>query len=230
MKTLNIFKRSSIVFFALSTFLFTSCDDNEDLPPEEHDHETITDVKLIFTNTQDASDVVTALAQDEDGEGAKPLEIKDEITLGSNKTYSLTFEILNTLGHDDHDDHEEEHDDHDDGDEHHDEHEEEGENIGAEIVEEADEHQFFYAFTENAFTTPTGNGNIDNASDPINYEDKDSNGLPLGFETSWTTSSALNRGEFRVRLMHQPDGLKTEDSSAEISDPDFDLTFVLNIQ
>ncbi|WP_281615740.1 hypothetical protein [Flammeovirga sp. SubArs3] len=226
MKTLSIFKRSSIALFAISTFAFTSCDDSEDIPPEEHDHETITDVKLIFTNTQDANDVVTASAQDEDGEGVKPLEIKDEITLDANKTYKLTYEILNTLAHD-HDEHEEEEEE-----EHHDEeeHEEHGEDIGAEILEEDDEHQFFYAFTEGAFSDPTGDGNIDNASDPINYDDKDENDLPVGLQTTWTTSEALNRGEFRVRLMHQPSGLKTETSTAETSDPDFDLTFVLNIQ
>ena len=51
--------------------------------------------------------------------------------------------------------------------------------MNEEIEEEAAEHQFFFAFTEGAFTNPTGNGNIDNASDPIVYNDTDGNGIQL---------------------------------------------------
>ena len=75
--------------------------------------------------------------------------------------------------------------------------------MNEEIEEEDDEHQFFFAFTNDAFTSPAGNGNIDSASDPINYNDSDGNGNSLGLNTSWTTGSASS-GTFTVQLQHQP--------------------------
>ena len=113
--------------------------------------EVITDVTLVFTS--DAGAVVTASAQDPDGEGVQDLVVKDEIKLQSGTTYTLTFEVMNNL-------------------------ESPGEDIGEEIAEEDDEHQIFFAWTEGAFSNPTGNGNIDNASDPVNYNDSDGNGNP----------------------------------------------------
>ncbi|MCH2232748.1 MAG: GTP cyclohydrolase [Crocinitomicaceae bacterium] len=182
-----------------------SCKKDEVVPEEENVVEVFTDVKLIFTNAADPSDVVEARAQDPDGEGVQGLAILDEITLGVDKTYNLTYEIANNLTVP-------------------------GEDIGAEILEEDNEHQFFYTFTNNAFSNPAGNGNVDNASDPLNYSDLDENGLPVGLLTQWTTpSTALSGGVFTARLQHQPD-VKTASSGSNDGDTDFDLTFVLNIQ
>ena len=58
----------------------------------------------------------------------------------------------------------------------------------------------FFSFTNDAFSSPSGNGNIDNSSDAINYLDEDSNGYPLGLETSWTTSSVVSDGTFKVLI------------------------------
>ena len=69
--------------------------------------------------------------------------------------------------------------------------------------DEDDEHQFFFSFPEGAFSTPAGDGNIDNASDAINYLDKDENGNNVGLYTSWTTSTDAKTGRFKVVLMHQ---------------------------
>lgn len=83
---------------------------------------------------------------------------------------------------------------------------------------------------EDAFANPTGNGNADNAADPIGYNDQDGNGNPVGLSTTWTTLEAsLNNGSFTVILKHQPD-VKTSASGVNDGDTDFDLTFVLNIQ
>lgn len=203
MTRFNYLKRFSFLA-ALSVAIFiTGCDD-DDAPDPVNEVEVITDVKLIFTNTSDPSDVVTASAQDPDGEGVEELKILGEINLGVDKTYTLTYEIFNNL-------------------------ETPGEDIGAEIEEEDDEHQLFYSFSDGAFANPTGNGNIDNASDPINYNDSDGN-YPVGLSTTWTTSStALSGGTFMARLQHQPD-VKTATSGATDGDTDFDLEFVLNIQ
>ncbi len=190
-----------------SLIAFTySCDKDDDAAPEEENElEVITDVQLIFTNTADAADVVTASAKDPDGEGIKELEILGDINLDTSKTYTLTFSVWNNL-------------------------DSPGDDIGKEIEEEDHEHQIFFACSNNAFSNPTGDGNIDNASDPIVYNDMDENQNPVGLSTTWTTSSTtLSGGEFRVRLQHQDDGIKTADSGAQDGDTDFDLTFVLNI-
>lgn len=201
------FKKISIYTLLSASVLFTACkkDDDEVVPAVENEQEIITDVKLIFTNNADSTDIVEAKAQDPDGTGVEELKILDEITLDASKTYNLTFEIMNNL-------------------------ESPGEDIGEEIKEEDNEHQFFFSFSENAFTNPTGNGNIDSASDPIVYNDKDENGNSVGLSTSWTTSSTqLSKGTFTAKLQHQPD-VKTVTSGSNDGDTDFELKFVLNIQ
>lgn len=204
----QIKKYSKIPVLALAVLL-TGCEKED--PEEEHDHEIMTDVELIFTNDADSSDVVIASAVDPDGEGIEKLQIKNAINLDTGKTYTLTFGIWNKL--------EDDHDDHDD----------EGENIAEEIEGEDDEHQFFFSFPEGAFSNPTGNGNIDNASDAINYLDKDANGHNVGLSTSWTTSTDAKSGKFKVILMHQPD-VKTATSGIDKGDADFELEFEINIK
>ena len=202
----NILKLKYLLFAVLTLFIFTACEEDEAAPEEEEEMEVITDVKLIFTPTNTLSGLATveATAQDPDGEGVQELQVKDAINLAANTTYTLTFDIKNNL-------------------------ETPGEDIGEEIKEEDDEHQIFFSFTNGAFTNPTGDGNIDNASDPVNYNDQDANGNPVGLNTTWTTGTAQNDGSFVVKLQHQP-GVKTSSSSASTGDTDFELTFVLNIQ
>ncbi|MDC1188565.1 GTP cyclohydrolase [Flavobacteriales bacterium] len=217
---MNKFKKYSMVPMLAAAVLLTGCEKEEkEVPEEEHDHEVITNVHLIFTNVDDPSDVVEVEAEDHDGEGVEELEILDTINLDASKTYDLTFEILNA-----HDDHDDDCDDCDDEDNHDDE----AEDMGAEIADEADEHQLFFGFTNNIFTNPEGDGNIDDASHDVVYNDLDSKGNPLGLNTSWTTSGAYEDGKFRVILMHQP-GIKTSSSSSKDGDADFDLEFVINI-
>ena len=205
MNMLENVKKYGMYVLLAGAVMLSSCSDDDVVPEEENVVEVFTDVKLIFTNEADASDVVTARAKDPDGVGVQELQILDEITLESGVTYTLTYEILNALDPSD------------------------PEDIGAEILEEDDEHQFFFSFTNNAFSSPLGDGNIDNAADPINYNDEDDNGNPVGLSTSWTTGDPLTDGSFRVRLQHQPD-VKTSTSSVNDGDTDFDLTFVLNIE
>ena len=215
MKTINNIKKyGSVAIFA--AVIMTGCSKDDDpvtpvvtpavtAPAEENELEVITDVKLIFTNVSDMNDIVEARAQDPDGVGVQELVILDNISLDTNKTYTLTYEIFNNL-------------------------ESPGENIGDEISDEDDEHQFFYSFSNNAFTNPPGNGNIDNGSDPLDYNDMDGNGNAIGLSTTWMTSSSqLSGGTFTARLQHQP-GVKTATSGANDGDTDFELQFVLTIQ
>lgn len=204
MKKFNLL---SLSFLALM-LVFSSCskeDETTDVPPVEVEEEIITEVKLTFTNDADATDKVIATAVDPDGEGVKELEIVENITLKKDVTYTLSVEAMNTL-------------------------ETPAEDITEEIREEAAEHQLFFAFTNDAFTNPLGDGNADNAADAVNYLDKDANDNPLGLSTSWSTAeTGTTAGTFRVVLKHQPD-VKTSTSSINDGDTDFDLTFELNIQ
>ena len=186
----------------MTLFVFTACEEDEAAPEEENEVEVFTDVKLVFTPAGGGASVEAA-AQDPDGAGVQELQVLGSIDLAANTAYTLTMVIENCL-------------------------ESPCELMNEEIEEEAAEHQFFFAFTDGAFTNPTGNGNIDNASDPIVYNDTDGNGNPVGLNTSWTTGSA-STGTFTVQLQHQPD-VKTATSGANDGDTDFELEFRLTIE
>ena len=197
----NIFKLNYLLYAVLTLFIFTACEEDEAAPEEENEVEFFTDVKLVFTPSGGGA-AVEAAAQDPDGAGVQELQVLGTINLAANTEYTLTMVIENCL-------------------------ESPCELMNEEIEEEDDEHQFFFAFTNDVFTSPAGNGNIDSASDPLNYNDADGNGNSLGLNTSWTTGSASN-GTFTVQLQHQPD-VKTATSGATDGDTDFALTFNLNI-
>ena len=197
----NIFKLNYLLYAVLTLFIFTACEEDEAAPEEENEVEVFTDVKLVFTPSGGGA-AVEAAAQDPDGAGVQELQVLSAINLAANTEYTLTMVIENCL-------------------------ESPCELMNEEIEEEDDEHQFFFAFTNDAFTSPVGNGNLDSASDPINYNDSDGNGNSLGLNTSWTTGSASS-GTFTVQLQHQPD-VKTATSGATDGDTDFALTFNLNI-
>ncbi len=213
MKTIDQLKNLRLMALLFAAIAIVGCSDDDDAAPEEEEEvEVITNVSLVFTNTTDPTDVVTASAVDPDGEGVQDLVVDPAgITLSVNTTYALTFVIQNALDPND------------------------VEDIGEEIEDEDDEHQIFFGFTDGAFADPTGDGNIDMASNPINYEDEDSDnqdgsGNPVGLETTWTTGAApLAGGNFTARLQHQPD-IKTATTGATDGDTDFNLSFVLNIQ
>ena len=196
---------SFFLVLSLSLFVFTSCgddDNDDDAPPVVNLSEEINEASVIFTDTNGAT--ITARVVDTDGEGPANAEILDEIDLAANTTYTLSFALMNTLGTT-------------------------PEDIAEEVAEEDDEHQFFFSFTSGAFSDPTGSGNIESPDADVNYSDTDANGNPVGLSTTWTTGEMLSGGTFRVRLQHQPDGIKTATSGADDGDTDIDVTFVLNI-
>lgn len=186
----------------LISFL-TGC--NNDDPDRENTPELITEVALTFTPIGGGATVV-ATATDPDGEGVQDIAVDGPINLVVNKTYILTLELINGLAAPS----EPEYD------------------ITSEVEEEGDEHMFFFAWTNNVFSEPAGNGNVDNRADDVNYNDLDDNGLPLGLNTSWTTANAAASGLFRVVLKHQPD-LKSASSTSDTGESDLDLTFIINV-
>ena len=199
----NIFKLNYLLFAVLTLFVFTACEEDEAAPEEENEVEVFTDVKLVFTPAGGGASVEAA-AQDPDGAGVQELQVLGSIDLAANTAYTLTMVIENCL-------------------------ESPCELMNEEIEEEAAEHQFFFAFTDGAFTDPAGNGNVDNASDPINYVDTDANGNPVGLTTTWTAGDPTTAASFTVRLQHQPD-VKTATSGANDGYTDFELQFRLTIE
>lgn len=201
----NIVRKSIQALTALLLVaMLASC--SKDDPKKEDTPELITKATLTFTPTGGGTAVVVS-ATDPDGEGVQDIAVDGPIDLIAGTQYVLTIDLLNTLvaagqpGH----------------------------SITEEIEEEGQEHMFFFGWTGAVFQTPTGDGNIDNRTDPVDYVDLDAGGLPIGLITTWTSSAAVAAGNFRVVLKHQP-GTKTATSGSTVGETDLDLTFTVNVQ
>lgn len=145
-----------------------------------------------------------ASATDADDLGPDPFTQLTTPTLAANTTYNLTMTLLDDRDPDD------------------------TEDISEEVEEEDDEHQFYFVVTGGIFTE-------DGSSIPGTvYQDQDDNGLPVGLETTWTTTGP-GSGTLRVVLKHQP-GEKNQASATNrttglaTGDTDFDFTFNINVQ
>lgn len=194
----------NLIAIILIPVTFIACSPD---PEKENIPELITKVTLTFTATGEAPIVVTAT--DPDGEGVQNLVVDGEIELKANTEYLLELELINGLatpGSDAYD-------------------------ITAEVEAEGDEHQFYFEWTAGLFSTPEGNGNLDNGADPVDYSGAanslDENGLPLGITTSWFTAGS-GTGTFRTVLKHQP-GLKVESGSSTLGETDLDVSFSISI-
>ncbi len=204
----NTFRSKSILFpvTALFVVLLIGCDEADE-PRREDTPEMITHVQLTFTPVGDGSAVVVN-ASDPDGEGISDIEVDAPIILARETAYKLSIEMFNELA----------------------DPASPAYDITSEIREEADEHLIFFSWSNGVFSNPEGNGNIDNRSDDVNYDDQDENQLPLGLETSWTTAaSATASGKFRILLKHQPE-LKSSTSTATSGETDVDVEFDITIE
>ncbi|HEX9651089.1 MAG TPA: hypothetical protein VGA21_11040 [Cyclobacteriaceae bacterium] len=197
----------SLMGVCLLIFLLSGCKDNdlvkEDVP------ELITKASLTFTPSG-AGNVIVVTATDPDGEGVQDISVDGPINLNADETYILTLSLINELA----DATDPEYD------------------ITDEVEAEGDEHMFFFSWTNNVFADPSGDGNIDNRSDPVNYtgasNSVDVNNRPLGLTTTWITATGSSTGTFRILLKHQPE-LKTDTSNSIIGETDLDITFTINI-
>lgn len=167
------------------------------------DEEVINEIVLTFTPTG-GGDAITATWFDEDGEGVGSPTIEN-IALDAETAYEMSITLANTLGA-------------------------EREDITVEVETEGDEHMFFFEFTEDIFSDPAGDGNVDSRDDEVNYNDEDVNALPIGLSTNWTSGAATSEaGAFRIVLKHQPD-LKTATSDVSVGGTDIDIEFNISIQ
>jgi hypothetical protein len=194
----------ALLMLAVCSLSFTGCDSDD--PQKEDVPELITKVTLTFTPDGGGTPVV-ATAADPDGIGVQPLATSGPIVLSSGVSYALELTLVNELANATDPEYD----------------------ITAEVEEEGDEHMFFYSFTNNFFANPAGNGNVDNRTDAVNYDDKDSKDLPIGLHTSWTVGTVVKSGKFQVLLKHQPD-LKNATSTAEDGEDDLNITFDIQVQ
>lgn len=208
----TILKSFASITVIAAVLLLAGC--SKDEPKKEDTPELITKATLVFTPS-DGSAAVTVTATDPDNQGAQPIRVDGPINLVKNKTYVMTISLINGLAQPT----------------------DAAYDVTEEVREEGIEHQFFFAWTNNVFSNPSGNGNIDNRTDAVLYEggqndtSKDANGRNLGLVTTWTTAtSSISGGTFRVLLKHQPDNLKSDSSDSTTGETDLDLTFVLNVQ
>jgi hypothetical protein len=200
-KRFRFFQAISMIA-AIGLFL-VSCDDPE-APEPENEVEEFTYIELIFTNENNPNDVRKGIWEDADGFGPGAPVILQQPTLAANTPYVLTFVMENRLLNP-------------------------VENLLDEIEDEEDEHQIFFEFDTDIFSSPTGVGNVANRNGAINYLDQDTNGLPVGLRTRWVTGEPVNNARFRVILGHQP-GVKSATSAWDSGDIDWDITFQLTIQ
>lgn len=191
------------IVIALTTLLFLFRCEVED-PVREDVPELITKVTLTFTPA--VGDPVVVTATDPDGEGVQDVQVDSDIKLTISKSYSLTLTLANGLVNP--------------SDPQYD--------VTEEVEEEGDEHIFYFSWTNDIFSDPSGDGNIDSRADAVNYEDQDVNGLPIGLETFWTAGTASS-GDFRIMLKHQPD-LKSATSESGAGETDLDLTFTVKVE
>ncbi|MEQ9414309.1 MAG: hypothetical protein RIF39_10790 [Cyclobacteriaceae bacterium] len=198
------FKSIKFQFLVLMLGLLIAGCESDD-PQKEDTPELITKATLTFTPAGGGT-VVVATATDPDGEGVKDIEVDGAINLTAGVSYTLTLSLINELAEVSSAEYD----------------------ITEEVEEEGDEHMFFYAWTGDVFSDPSGNGNIDDRADAVNYEDEDLTGEPIGIVTRWTAASTSASGIFRVVLKHQPE-LKTSTSGFDTGETDLDIEFEINV-
>jgi len=176
-------------FVVFGMFFLNACTEDEDILPV-NDQKTITTFEITFLPKSGGSPT-TLKWQDLDGDGGNPPEITGGTFL-ADTDYSATMQLLNETT---------------------------SENITLEILEQNNEHQFFFEYGS-LFSN-------------FAYEDKDGNDFPVGLATSWTTAS-VGSGSFKVILRHHPDksasGVTTGNSANAGGKTDIEVEFPITIE
>lgn len=163
-------KKNLVYAMSLMALSFTACESED--PEIENDGEVITDVILNFQELDATGNLVGAVttftASDPQGieVGASPAI--DNVTLTKGKTYQLNIEVRNSI---------------------------ENEDITEEILEEGDEHQFFFLGT--AFV----------GSPVLTYQYDDISGELIGVKGIVTVAASpgFNNANMRIILRHDLD-------------------------
>ena len=180
----------------LSLALFTNCsndDDNND-PEPINEEEVITTLKLTLV-PQAGGDTITFTTQDLDGDGPNipVVTVSGDLVAGS--SYLGTVQVLNEL-------------------------ENPAEDITFEVLEEDEDHQFFYTFSNNSDVSVT-------------YTDQDENGNPVGVSFMLSTNAASTGDTLTVILKHEPNksaqGVSDGDITNAGGETDVEASFTFDV-
>ncbi len=182
-------KKINLIVSLAFSFLW-ACEKKD--PNIENQEELIT----TFTYTLKAisgGETVTFKFTDLDGDGGKPPVIISG-ALKQNTTYTGTVKLSNDSVSP-------------------------SEDIGAEVLNESDDHQIFYSLSTKNIV--------------INYTDKDTKGNPLGINTSLKTGSIEN-GMLKITLKHKPNksGIGVNNGNIENAggETDVEVNFPVSVQ
>lgn len=146
--------------------LFISCSNDNDATPV-NEEELITTITAVFT-PEGGGSAVTLNSRDLDGDGPNAPVITISGPFAQNTTYNGIVTFTN-------------------------ESVSPAEDITAEIVAEAEDHQIFYQIT----------GSLPDFIYSTTAENVDANGKPIGLETVFTTTTAAT-GVLKISLIHLP--------------------------
>ena len=182
----------NIVILVYISSIFAACSSDED-PVIINEEELITTVRATLIPEGGGAEVVLK-SVDLDGDGPNEPTIEVIGTFNPNTTYAGTLKILNEV-------------------------ESPAEDITLEIMEEDEDHQFFFSFT-NDIATAT-------------YGDEDSNGNPVGVQFNLLTGAAGSSG-FTIILRHEPDKAAADVNTGDITNAegstDVQVTFNIVIE
>jgi hypothetical protein len=182
----------NIVILVYISSIFAACSSDED-PVIINEEELITTVRATLIPEGGGTEVILE-SVDLDGDGPNEPNIEVSGTFNPNTTYAGTLKILNEA-------------------------ESPAEDITLEIMEEDEDHQFFFSFT-NDIATAT-------------YDDEDSNGNPVGVQFNLLTGAAGSSG-FTIILRHEPDKAAADVNTGDITNAggstDVQVTFNIAIE
>lgn len=181
-----------ILILAAFTFIGISCTDDD--PVAVNPEEVITTLTVTLT-PQGGGTAITLKSYDLDGtDGPDAPIITVSGKLAANTVYTGATEVLNET-------------------------EDPAEDVTVEVVQEGDEHQFFYTFSNNLGSTT--------------YTDTDADGNPIGVTFTLNTADA-STGNLTVTLIHEPvkdaSGVKTGSISNAGGETDVEATFPITIE
>lgn len=190
MKSPKLFLTTTLLALAA---LIAGCNDR-DTPSPLNEEELITTLKLSFAKWDEqgnpSNDPLEFYWKDADASGNPDI---DNILLETGATYSLSVEVM-------------------------DESKSPVVDITEEIVEEADEHQFFFQ--------------AEGVSIAFEYNDLDNQNMPVGLETVVSTNNP-GTGSLTVILRHEPDkkapGVADGDITNAGGETDIEATFPLSV-
>lgn len=184
-------KLNVLALIFISVTLFYACNDSDD-PMIVNEEEVITTLTATLT-PEGGGTMITLQSRDLDGDGPNEPVITISGDLTANTVYDGAIEVLNeTISPAD--------------------------NITLEVLEEGDEHQFFFTASNNFVT--------------VAYADFDTNNDPIGIDFTLTTGNASS-GNLTITLRHEPNkaanGVNSGDITNAGGETDVEVTFSVTV-